>query len=160
MYGNSLVSEKPLASQGALRFTETSISNSTEPGNHSSQPQSILTFSSPELIQWMQTCPLLCPPHTSLQSSGTSRQLRTSETTNVSAVNLRLAYAATSPTTRLSGSVHDDHRRMSNLKVYCFTTQKRAGFLNPLKLELKPSAQRCLTRFLYWGFYFLNRSFR
>jgi hypothetical protein len=32
--------------------------------------------------------------------------------------------------------------------------------LNPLTPELNPSAQRCLTRFFYWGFCFLNRAFR
>jgi hypothetical protein len=30
---------------------------------------------------------------------------------------------------------------------------------NPLTLELNPSAQRCLTRLFYWGFFFLNRAF-
>ena len=48
----------------------------------------------------------------------------------LSAADLRLAYAATSQTHGLSGSVHCDHRRMSNLKAICFTTQKRARFLN------------------------------
>jgi hypothetical protein len=33
-------------------------------------------------------------------------------------------------------------------------------FLNPLTPELNPSAQRCLTRFVYWGFCFLNRAIR
>jgi hypothetical protein len=31
---------------------------------------------------------------------------------------------------------------------------------NPLTPELNLSAQRCLTRFFYWGFCFLNRAFR
>jgi hypothetical protein len=31
---------------------------------------------------------------------------------------------------------------------------------NPLTDKLNPSAQRCLTRFFYWGFCFLNRAFR
>jgi hypothetical protein len=31
--------------------------------------------------------------------------------------------------------------------------------LNPLMPELNPSTQRCLTRFFYWGFCFLNRAF-
>jgi len=84
----------------------------------------------------MQTFLPVYPAHTSLPSSGLSRQLRTSETAvaqdeaPVSAVDLRLAYAATSLTPGLSGSLHCDHRRMSNLKACCFTTQKRAGFLN------------------------------
>jgi hypothetical protein len=29
--------------------------------------------------------------------------------------------------------------------------------INPSTLELNPSAQRCLTRFLYWGFCYFNR---
>jgi hypothetical protein len=33
------------------------------------------------------------------------------------------------------------------------------SFLNPLTPELNPSAQRCLTRFFYWGIFFLNRAF-
>jgi hypothetical protein len=32
--------------------------------------------------------------------------------------------------------------------------------INRLTPELNPSAQRCLTRFLYWGLCFLNRAFR
>jgi hypothetical protein len=32
--------------------------------------------------------------------------------------------------------------------------------INPLTLGLNPSAQRCLTRFFYWEFCFLNRAFR
>jgi len=84
----------------------------------------------------MQTFLPVCPAHTSHPRSDPPRQLRTSETavaqddTPVSAVDLRLAYAATSPTPGLNGSVHCDHRRKSNLKACCFTTQKRAGFLN------------------------------
>jgi hypothetical protein len=31
--------------------------------------------------------------------------------------------------------------------------------VNPLMLELNPSAQRCLMRFFYWGFCFLNHAF-
>jgi hypothetical protein len=31
---------------------------------------------------------------------------------------------------------------------------------NPLTPELNPSAQRCLTRCFYWGFYFFDRAFR
>jgi hypothetical protein len=31
---------------------------------------------------------------------------------------------------------------------------------NPLTPELNPSAQRCLTRYFYWGFCFLNHAFR
>jgi hypothetical protein len=31
---------------------------------------------------------------------------------------------------------------------------------NTLTPELNPSAQRCLSRFFYWGFCFLNRAFR
>jgi hypothetical protein len=31
---------------------------------------------------------------------------------------------------------------------------------HPLTPELNPSAQRCLTRFFYWGFFFLNSAFR
>jgi hypothetical protein len=31
--------------------------------------------------------------------------------------------------------------------------------LNPLMPELNPSVQRCLTRFFYWGFFFLNHAF-
>jgi hypothetical protein len=34
------------------------------------------------------------------------------------------------------------------------------NWLNPLKPELNPSAQRCLTIFFYWGFCFLDRAFR
>jgi hypothetical protein len=30
---------------------------------------------------------------------------------------------------------------------------------NPLMPELNPSAQRCLMKFFYWGFCFLNRAF-
>jgi hypothetical protein len=37
-------------------------------------------------------------------------------------------------------------RRFSNLVI------------NPLRPELNPSAQRCLTRFFYLGFCFLNRA--
>jgi hypothetical protein len=32
--------------------------------------------------------------------------------------------------------------------------------INPLMLELNPSAQRCLTRIFYWGFFFLNHALR
>jgi hypothetical protein len=34
------------------------------------------------------------------------------------------------------------------------------GEFNPLTPELNPSGQRCLTRFFYWGFCFLNLAFR
>jgi predicted methyltransferase len=34
------------------------------------------------------------------------------------------------------------------------------AFINPLTTELNPTAQRCLTRFFYWGFFSLNREFR
>ena len=84
----------------------------------------------------MQTFLPVCPAHTSFPSSDPSRQLRTAGTAvaqddaPLSAADLRLAYAATSQTHGLSGSVHCDHRRMSNLKAICFTTQKRARFLN------------------------------
>jgi hypothetical protein len=39
-------------------------------------------------------------------------------------------------------------------------SEKEYLLLNPLTPELNPSAQRCLTRFLNWGFCFLNRAFR
>jgi hypothetical protein len=33
------------------------------------------------------------------------------------------------------------------------------AFVNPLMLELNPSAQCCVTRFICWGFCFLNHAF-
>jgi hypothetical protein len=44
-------------------------------------------------------------------------------------------------------------------KGYTFNrTELSSLFINPLTPELNPSAQRCLTRFFYWGFCFLNRA--
>ena len=112
------------------------ITNHIKLGNHSCQTESISNFFSFDPIQRMQTLLPVCSAPTPLPSSDPSRQFRTSETAvaqddaTVSAVDLRLAYAATSPTPQLSGSVHCDHRRMSNLKAYCCTTEKHVGFLN------------------------------
>jgi hypothetical protein len=36
---------------------------------------------------------------------------------------------------------------------------RRQSNINPLTPELNPSAQRCLARFFYLGFCFLNRGF-
>jgi hypothetical protein len=41
-----------------------------------------------------------------------------------------------------------------------FYMVKKTNRINPLTPELNPSAQRCLTRFFYWEFCFLNREFR
>jgi hypothetical protein len=54
---------------------------------------------------------------------------------------------------------------MKNRKGNRKTSEKRrkkavATSFNPLTPELNPSAQRCLTRFFYWEFFFLNRAFR
>jgi hypothetical protein len=43
----------------------------------------------------------------------------------------------------------------NNLPATCSLT----SIINHLTQELNPSAQRCLTRFFYWGFGFLNRAF-
>jgi hypothetical protein len=54
-------------------------------------------------------------------------------------------------------------------KVFCTIQFANTNFkrvdnaviqFNPLRPELNPSAQRCLTRSFYWGFCFLNRAFR
>jgi hypothetical protein len=39
-------------------------------------------------------------------------------------------------------------------------SEKCHVWFNPLTPELKPSAQRSLTRIFYWGFFFLNSAFR
>jgi hypothetical protein len=46
----------------------------------------------------------------------------------------------------------------SECEVCNWKTQERP--INPLTPELNPSAQRCLTRFFYWGFCLLNLAFR
>jgi hypothetical protein len=79
-------------------------------------------------------------------------------------------------TAQTTCSIHKQHLKgarhsITKLKIYTqvynirlcirWILQKQIKYkINPLTPELKPSAQRCLTRFFYWGFCFLNRAFR
>jgi hypothetical protein len=48
----------------------------------------------------------------------------------------------------------------SLMTVYEYMVCSTITFITPLTPGLSPSAQRCLARFFYWGFCFLNRAFR